>query len=420
VAVAGGTLLYFGLQRFIDLHRVVDLPLLWKRSGRDAFLAINTGMLSAARGLTAALETGSLQRYLALLVAVALAAGAWPFLRAGAAGAGGTALHLDGLTAPAAVVGAIGLAATLGVVVAHRRRLVALLLLGAVGLVVCLAFVHLSAPDLALTQLLVEMASIVLITLALAWLPADSPAEPGRWRQGRDALIALGAGLGSAALVWHVLERPFDSIAGYFLEQALPLGGGTNVVNVIIVDFRAFDTLGEITVLAVAALVVQALLAGFAPRAAGYRALPADEPPLMLQLVARGVLPFAILVSLFLYLRGHNQPGGGFIAGLVLALGLMLQYVAGGLAWVDRHAGVDYRAGLGIGLLIAAVTGLASAWFGAPFLTSTYDYPWLPGVGGVPMASAAAFDLGVYAVVVGATMLMLLGIARVGRGAGPR
>jgi multicomponent K+:H+ antiporter subunit A len=419
IAVVGGTLLYFGLQRFINLHRVVNLPLLWKKGGRDVFVAAQTAGLAAARGLTEALQTGSLQRYLALLVLMALAAGAWPFLRADALPAGAPALHLEGLSAGAGIVAAIGLAAALGCVVLHRRRMTALLLLAVVGLVVCLAFVHLSAPDLALTQLLVEMVTTILMMLALAWLPNEGPPEHSRARQVRDAAIAIAAGLGVAALVWLVLGRPFDSISPYFLSHALPEGGGANVVNVIIVDFRGFDTLGEITVMGLAALVIHALLAGYRPpEGQGVPLLP-GAPPLMLQLVSRLVLPFALLISFYLYLRGHNLPGGGFIAGLVLALGLMLQYVAHGLAWVDERSRIDYRAWIGGGLLVAAATGLASWLFGAPFLTSTYDYPWLPGVGGVPLASAAAFDLGVYLVVTGATLVMLLTIARIGRAARP-
>ena len=136
----------------------------------------------------------------------------------------------------------------------------------------------------------------------------------------------------------------------------------------------------------------------------------------MLQLVSRLALPFVVLVSIYLYLRGHNLPGGGFIAGLVLALGLMLQYVAHGLAWVDQRSRAPYAAWIGWGLLLVFVTGVASWLLGSPFLTSTYDYPWLPGVGGVPLASAGAMDLGVYLVVTGATMVMLLAIARIGRG----
>jgi multicomponent K+:H+ antiporter subunit A len=205
----------------------------------------------------------------------------------------------------------------------------------------------------------------------------------------------------------------------------LPLGGGANAVNVIIVDYRGFDTLGEITVLVIAALIIHALLSPVAPTAhpATTPALQGPEAlgrPLMLQLASRMVLPFAVLISLHLFLRGHNQPGGGFIAGLVLAIALVLQHVAHGQAWMAARGSIDYRGWMGWGLLIAAATGAASWAFGAPFLTSTYDYPWLPGIGGVPLASASAFDLGVFLVVVGATMVMLLRIGhlsvRVGHG----
>jgi len=222
-----------------------------------------------------------------------------------------------------------------------------------------------------------------------------------------------------AALAYAVLTRPFDSLSPYYLATTVPEGGGANAVNVIIVDYRGFDTLGEITVMAIAALIVHALLAGFAPPAAGRAPLPggeADRHPLMLQLISRLVLPFAILVSIHLFLRGHNQPGGGFIAGLVLAIGLVLQQVAHGHAWVSQRTSADFRTWAGLGLIVAAGTGVASWLFAAPFLTSTYDYPWLPGVGGVPLASASMFDLGVYLVVVGATMVMLLAIARLTRG----
>ncbi|MCH2242648.1 MAG: DUF4040 domain-containing protein, partial [Aquabacterium sp.] len=315
-----------------------------------------------------------------------------------------------------------GMAATLATTLLHRQRLTALVLMGAAGLVVCLAFVHLSAPDLALTQLLVEMVSIVLMMLALRWLPERSlDAGDPLPRRLRDALLCAVAGMGVAALVWAVQGLPLDgvsfqSLSPYYLQNTLPLGGGANAVNVIIVDFRGFDTLGEITVLGMAALIIHALLRDHhpAPRRDG----DGDAGPprsLMLGVVARLVLPFTALVSLYLLLRGHNLPGGGFIAGLVLAIGLILQSVASGHAWAERRTGVDFRAWIGWGLLVAGGTGVASWFFGAPFLTSTYDYPWLPGVGGVPLASAAVFDGGVYLVVVGATLVALGALAGLSR-----
>ena len=372
--------------------------------------------MAGASGLVGALQNGRLQRYLLLLVLMALCAGAAPFVLSWGPSAEPAALHLQGLHPLALLLGLLGSAVALGTALLHRQRMVAVLLMGGAGLVVCLVFVGLSAPDLALTQLLVEVVSVVLLMLALKWLPDDSPQErQGRWRQWRDAALAAAVGLGVAALVWMVLTRPGQSVSDFFFATTLPLGGGSNAVNVIIVDYRGFDTLGEITVLGIAALTLHALLAGWAPSVVPAPVANGQAHPLMLQRVAGLVLPFVVLVSVFLYLRGHNLPGGGFIAGLVLAIGLVLMQVAHGQVWMrERSAllGGDFRAWIGWGLALAAATGLASWLFAAPFLTTTYDYPWLPGIGGVPLASAAAFDLGVYLVVVGATMAMLLAIAR--------
>jgi multicomponent K+:H+ antiporter subunit A len=132
----------------------------------------------------------------------------------------------------------------------------------------------------------------------------------------------------------------------------------------------------------------------------------------MLETTSRLLLPLAAMVAIYLFLRGHNLPGGGFIAGLVLAIALTLQVVASGHAEIAARIGSDFRPWVGCGLLIAGGCGLAAWAFGAPFLTSTYDYPWVPLVGGVPLASAAVFDLGVFLTVVGATMVMLLSLAR--------
>ncbi|GMV57304.1 MAG: Na(+)/H(+) antiporter subunit A [Betaproteobacteria bacterium] len=415
VALAGGLLLYFGLQKFVDLHRLIH----WPRGGREVFVFLIERVVRAADALTAALVNGSLQRYLLLLVLLALAAGAGPPLAAWMHGGLPERLPALAGATPFAFVAAwaIGVAAAFGTVFAHRARLLALILLGAVGLVVSLTFVYLSAPDLALTQLLVEVATIILMMLALNWLPLEGARERGRARRLRDVAIATAAGLGVAATVWTVLERPVDSIAPYFLERAAPEGGGTNVVNVILVDFRGFDTLGEITVLGIAGLVIYALLRGFVPSAGALSHAPAGgpetaRPPLMLALAARLLLPLAVLVAVYLFLRGHNLPGGGFIAGLVLAIALILQFVANGQGWVEQRMRVDFRAWIAAGLLVAGLTGVGSWFFGSPFLTSTYDYPKLPLIGPVPLASAALFDLGVFLTVVGATMTGLVAMAR--------
>jgi multicomponent K+:H+ antiporter subunit A len=407
IALAGGLALYFGLQRAVNLHRITLLP----RGGREAFVFLVERGIGLARALTLALQNGSLQRYLLMLLVVALAAGALPFMR----GAGiGTVGPLTPAGPFAVAIVSLGVLFAIAAAVVHRRRLVSLLFLGAVGLVVAWVFVVLSAPDLALTQVLVELVTVVLMMLALHWLPQASPPEFDRFRKALHLLVAGLAGIGIAVISFLVMTRPFDSIAPYYLAHSVPLGGGANAVNVILVDFRGFDTLGEISVLGIAALVVSALLAGARAVAhhAAIRPIPSGPVSLLLALIARLLMPFIVLVAVFLLLRGHNEPGGGFIAGLALAIGLILLYVANGHRWTDERLPRDFSPWVGGGLLAAGLTGVGSGIFGSPFLTSTYDYPQLPLIGAVPLASASLFDLGVFLAVVGATMMMLAALGR--------
>jgi multicomponent K+:H+ antiporter subunit A len=273
---------------------------------------------------------------------------------------------------------------------------------------VSLAFVLLSAPDLALTQLLVEVVTIVLMMLVLHYLPQTAPAEPSAARRWRDAAIALVAGGGIAGIAYAALTRPVASIAPYYLEHSVPDGGGTNAVNVIIVDFRGFDTMGEIAVLGLGGLIVFALLAG-ARAPAGLRpaAPPSAWNPLLVEVVARTLLPLAALTSVYLFLRGHNLPGGGFAAGLVLAAAIVITRVAGGSP-LPRASELGHSTAIGAGLLVAGLTGIGSWAFGYPFLTSAHGHPVLPLVGEVPLATAGLFDLGVFLTVVGATLLLLM------------
>jgi multicomponent K+:H+ antiporter subunit A len=133
-----------------------------------------------------------------------------------------------------------------------------------------------------------------------------------------------------------------------------------------------------------------------------------DKYPLVMASLTRLLLPLALLVSLFMLLRGHNLPGGGFIAGLITAAALIMQYLANGVNWTESRLPSNMHPPLACGLLIATVTGLASLLFGYPFLTSTFGHLNWPIVGEFELASALAFDLGVYLVVVGATLLILI------------
>ena len=191
------------------------------------------------------------------------------------------------------------------------------------------------------------------------------------------------------------------------------------MVNVILVDFRGYDTWGEITVLGIAGIGVLALLDGLRahrPRADqslgdGGRPWSFAEPPLMLRQVARLILPLALVVTAYIFWRGHGLPGGGFIAGLITAVALVVQYMARGQGWAEgvlrAGGGTRYTRWIGSGLLIATLTGIGAFVLGRPYLTSAHANPVLPLLGEAPLATAALFDLGVYITVVGATMLML-------------
>ncbi len=409
LAIGGGAALFAGRGALYSLHETIGVQIVAKR----IYDAVIAGSVKLSGAVTLALQNGSLQRYLSLLVASAIIVGAWPFLQYGFSRGSLPFTPLDN----ASVVAWLLLVVTaLGTAVFHRRRLVALVMLGVVGLVVTLAFVHFSAPDLALTQVSVEFVTIVLILVALHLLPKSSPRESPPMRRVRDIGLALLAGGGVTAMVYAVLTRPFESISQYHLANSVPGGGGHNVVNVILVDFRGYDTFGEISVLTIAALGIYALVDQFGlGQLSPGRADLTDEAahPLMLTVVARLLLPGALMVSVFIFLRGHNAPGGGFIAGLVTAIALILQYVAFGMGWTQQRLPRDFHPVAALGILIAGSTGVASWFFGAPFLTSAHGHIHLPVVGDIELASAVSFDLGVYLVVVGATMLVMANLSKI-------
>jgi multicomponent K+:H+ antiporter subunit A len=371
---------------------------------------------AAAARLTARAYAGGLTSGVLALVLAASFAGLFPFLLGkGAIGSLATAP----VEPMALVVFALMCVSALGTVFVHRQRLTAVIVVSVVGLTVALAFVYFSAPDLALTQISVEVVTILLLLLALYYLPQEAPPERAVNRALRDFFLGCLAGGGVGWLTWAMLTRPHDSISGYFIANSVPQGGGTNVVNVILVDFRGFDTYGEITVIGIAALGIAALLAGVKLpwRQADEAGRPwaPEAAHLPLDLLVRLLLPLALLVSAFLFLRGHNDPGGGFIAGLVTAVALILLYLGAGLEWTRQRLAVNYRAVAATGLLIAGATGLiAMLGFDLPFLTSAYGYVHWPMVGKVPLASAMGFDLGVYLTVVGAVMLALTRLGEAG------
>jgi multicomponent K+:H+ antiporter subunit A len=411
VALVLGVSFYVALQRRFNLHLHHPRGL----NGRVLFTHAINGLFGLAGWLGARLDIGSLQRHASWMVGAAVVAAAWPWLAGADLPATGnrTLMPADALSV---VVWLLLLATGAALVLGHRNRVHGVVLAGVVGLITSLCFVALSAPDLALTQLSVEVVSSVLLLMGLALLPATSPRESSVARRSRDALLALAGGGGIAWLSWLMLTRDYASISWYFLENAISKGGGSNVVNVILVDYRGYDTFGEITVLGIAGIGVAALLHGWRVRRPGEdgQGRPwqaGGAAPLLLRFAARLVLPLALVVTVYIFWRGHNLPGGGFIAGLITAVALVLQYIALGQARAEQvlkaAGGTRFVRWVGIGLGIAWLTGVGAFVFGRPFLTSAFGHPVVPLLGELPLATAALFDLGVYITVVGATMLTL-------------
>lgn len=425
IALFGGIIFYFALAKGGRI-RDIDLdPLLGKFQGRVLFDLFLKHLLLNSRKFKRQTENGSLQSYLMWIVLFSGALLTIPFINQGLTTGTRELVHAPAI---AIVLWLLLFSACWMMLWFHHERIKAVLISGAVGLVVTLVFVTLSAPDLALTQITVDVVTTVLLLMSLSLLPQLTPYESSVSRRWRDALIAIGSGFGIGWISWLMLTRDHNSISWFFMQQSLPLGGGSNVVNVILVDFRGFDTFGEITVLGIAAIGALCLMDGM--RAHGttitqgltYRFNPS---PLMFRITASWVLPLALVVSLYIFLRGHNLPGGGFIAGLITSLALIIQYIALGQDQAEQmlkaKSGRLYEIWIGSGLTIAGLTGLGAWFWGRPFLTSAHIHIAPPLLGDIHLASAALFDVGVYVTVVGATMLMIsvLGDSRHSSMAGP-
>lgn len=418
VAVAGGAIL-------LTQHRLLEK--LWlalpRPEAKVIFDRLVATIVATARAITEVSHNGAISRYLAIFTVTSV-------------GLGWIAYSSSGLSAPTRgllpvpPVVAVGwimlIVATASIVTMHHHRFRALVLIGVIGLTVSAGFAYLSAPDLALTQISVETVTIMLLLLALHFMPKTTPKESPMGLKLRDGAIALTAGGGVAALAYAFLLRDIETISDYHLANSYEGGGGTNVVNVILVDFRGYDTFGEIIVLGIAGLVIYALMHALLDGPAGRRLKNTDythdrsrdRHPLMMVVVTRLLMPIAIMVGIYIFLRGHNEPGGGFVAGLVIAIALLMQYMASGFAWTQERKKIEYHTMIGLGIVIAGLTGVGAWLVGRPFLTSAYTYIHLPPIEEFELATAMLFDLGVFLTVLGAVMLMLYSLSRIARYAG--
>jgi multicomponent Na+:H+ antiporter subunit A len=338
------------------------------------------------------------------------------------------------------IVGVLMLAGALGAVV-MRNRLAAVLLVGLTGYGCGVIFAFHGAPDLALTQFLVETLTLVIFVLVLRTLPAEADsAHMSRFRLPRALLaVAVGATVTTLA-VFAMAARSTRPIADLLPDAAYYRGHGSNTVNVLLVDIRAWDTLGEISVLLVAATGVASLVFrhrrfGAAPRIPQSAQAPGqpDIGPVMayspaasdttwlrgseyrdpryrslvLEVATRFIFPLIMVLSVYFFFTGHNTPGGGFAGGLTAGLALVLRYLAGGPYELGETLPLDAGKILGVGLGFSATTAVASILLGAPVLSSAIVELDVPVFGHIKLVTALFFDLGVYLIVVGLVLDVL-------------
>jgi len=396
--------------------------------------------------ITATTQRGSLPFYLSVILLVMVASvGAtlamnhsWP-----------SGLVLFDSPAQLAI-GAIMMVAAIALAGAGKRFQAALLV-GVTGYGMAALFAFHGAPDLALTQVLVETVTLIAFVLVLRRLPARLGQEHGSAHRVVRAVIGSAVGLVMAVVAMIALgARTATPISVDFPELAHKLGHGSNVVNVVLVDIRGWDTLGELSVLVAAATGVASLVflrsrTDNLPRVPEHRRrrtlrarlnplretvvaeyVPGVQDPstrnawllagrklapenrsILLEVVIRLLFHAAVVLSVYVLFVGHNLPGGGFAGGLVAGLALAGRYLAGGRYELGAAAPLDAGKLLGAGLLLAAGTAAAPLLFGAHALTSTWFETTIPVLGHLEFTTSTVFDIGVYLVVIGMVLDVL-------------
>ncbi|GMA39273.1 Na+/H+ antiporter subunit A [Mobilicoccus caccae] len=382
--------------------------------------------------VTGAIQRGSLPLSLGLILVVYLVLGGGALLLGRFDWAGAPMVWADG---PAQAITAVAVAFAAFASVRSRRRLRAVLLVGVTGYGCAFLFLLHGAPDLALTQVLVETISIIVFVLVLRRLPGRFDDDPSRRTLVLRGLLGVSIGIVTAALAFIIPTwRTATPASVGMAERAYDFGAGKNIVNVILVDMRAWDTMGELSVVLAAATGIASLVFLRETNVEGARrklgeilarrsrvtvsgvgdrwlaegmTLLQERRSVILEIVTRLVFHVVIVWSVYLLLAGHNSPGGGFAAGLVAGLGICLRYLAGGRDEVRATLPIMPAVPLGIGLFLSAGNGLASMLVGGDVLQTWDTYLQVPFVGEVHLVSSLVFDIGVYLVVVGLVLDIL-------------
>ncbi|MCL3837828.1 Na+/H+ antiporter subunit A [Aeromicrobium duanguangcaii] len=397
-------------------HAIVDrLPM---PDAERSYQAVMRGVDRLAVEITGRTQRGSLPVYLGIILVTLVVVPGTALIRAW------ETPDVRIADNPLQIVTGLIMAAAAILTVRSRRRLRAVLLLGVTGYGTSILFVAHGAPDLALTQVLVETFLLVTFVLVLRRLPpffSDRPFNIARWwRVGVGTAVGLTVS-GFAFVATNA--RTATPISAGWAEPAYEYGGGKNIVNVALVDIRAWDTIGELSVLVVAATGIASLIflltdrsmrqirprRVVAPDSNAWLAanLHDQRRSIVFEIVTRLIFHTVIVFSIYLMISGHNSPGGGFAGGLIAGLALMVRYLAGGREELDNAAPVDAGFVLGLGLAVAALSGLLPTLLGGGVLQSAIVDVQIPVLGELHLVTSVFFDIGVYLVVVGLALDVL-------------
>lgn len=409
----------------------------------DAYNGALRGVARLSVATTSLTQRGSLPVYVGTIFVVFVAAEATSLIASTEWQA-----QLDAYQTPMQLlVAPIMIAAGL-IAIRARKRYTGVVLVSVTGLGMVLLFATSGAPDLALTQILVETVTLVAFALVLRRIPSRlGEHNASVWPVARAVLgAAVGVTMALIAIV-ATGARVEEPISDAFPDLAYELGHGKNVVNVALVDLRGWDTMGELSVLILAATGVASLVFvthradtlsrgiaplpasagrarrplvetadGIRPRGAGggrmawlvggQRVRP-ENRSIMLEVIVRILFHTIIIVSLYLLFAGHNLPGGGFAGGLVAGMALVMRYVAGGRYELGAAAPTDAGRLLGTGMSIAVACAIVPLFFGAPPLTSFFFEATVPVLGHIEFVTSTLFDIGVYLVVIGLVLDVL-------------
>ncbi|MDT0157762.1 Na+/H+ antiporter subunit A [Microbacterium sp. ARD32] len=421
-------------------------PRLLRFTAADVYYLTMRGVDRLSVLTTGLTQRGSLPLYVGTIFVVLLAAEATALV-----GAAPERLALSAWHTPVQLVVAPVMAIAGVIAVRAQKRYTGVVLVSVTGLGMVVLFATSGAPDLALTQILVETVTMVTFALVLRRLPSRMGEHNASVGRVPRAILAIGVGVTMALVAIVATQaRIFEPISVDFPQLAYDLGHGKNVVNVALVDLRGWDTMGELSVLVLAATGVASLVFithradllsatrdlpqttrrrtarrplvetadgprfqtaenRGAPRAwlvSGQR-LKAEDRSILLEVIVRVLFHTIIVVSIFLLFAGHNGPGGGFAGGLVAGMALVMRYIAGGRWELGAAAPTDAGRLLGLGLILAVGAALAPMFFGMAPLQSAVWEAELPVLGHLEFVTSTIFDIGVYLVVIGLVLDVL-------------